>query len=183
MWQWSSTTASCSTSARLLRMQLRPTRALALTMAPCMTMVPGPRLAWSGNMRTRGDHGRQGVAQAFEQGKKPDARFRRLDLAQGDQGVGAAFAEGRKFGVAAQDWIAQHGPADLIGHAHQSGNDVAALQFDYVDAGAGMAASAHQEDCGLGHARTSASCALLGTLMRRAARDSAQARFMAGQSR
>jgi hypothetical protein len=134
-------------------------------------------------MPTRGDHDRQGVAQTFEQGEKPDARFRRLDLAQGDQGVVAAFAQGRQFGVAAQDWIAQHGPADFIGHAHQSGNGVAAFLFDYVDAGAGMAASAHQEDCGLVHARKSASFALLGTLMRRAARDSAQARFMAGQSR
>src|SRR5882762_6190527 len=45
MWQWSAITASCSTSAWLLMMQLQPMTAPALTMAPCMTIVPAPRVA------------------------------------------------------------------------------------------------------------------------------------------
>lgn len=110
------------------------------------------------------------------------AGFRRLDLAHRDQRMAIFNGEPPEIIVGGDHLIAAEALMQLLARPNQTGNAKTSFALDNVDAGNGMSPGTDQNDV-LYAASPAQSAALLGILIRRAARFSAAERSMRGQPR
>lgn len=78
--------------------------------------------------------------------KKLDASGRGLDLAEGDQDIGAGFEQGWQVRVCANNGVAEHLFPDLLRFVHDSCNLIFPLLLDHIDAGFTVSTAANQEN-------------------------------------